>query len=73
LKKIKKFLFYPTLKPQKNVLNSEEAKCFYQTHNSSTLKIEYQHILYLPSAVGKPTSYKSRATADVSSPQPVSL
>ena len=39
----------------------------------STLKIEYQHILYLPSAVGKPTSYKSRATADVSSPQPVSL
>ena len=45
----------------------------YQTHNFGTLKIEYQHILYVPSAVGKTTSYESRVTADSGSPQPVSL
>lgn len=45
----------------------------YQTHNSSTLKIEYQHILYVPSAAGNTASYESRATAGICSPQPVSL
>ena len=45
----------------------------YQTHNFSTLKIEYQHILYVPSAAGNTASYESRATAGICSPQPVSL